>query len=123
MHPPLLAANLHLTREHHASAFAVTTCAMHIERTYIVLTFFQRGSYEFRRLVLVQEELTLVWLLLITTVLTSFFIQRYHVQFIPPSGAAMVLGMICGGIAKAAGATGAMVEAHMCQDFLHLRLA
>ncbi len=50
-----------------------------------------------------QEELTLVWLLLITTVLTSFFIQRYHVQYIPPSGAAMILGMACGGIAKAAG--------------------
>jgi len=42
-------------------------------------------------------------LLLITTVLTSFFIQRYHVQYIPPSGAAMILGMACGGIAKAAG--------------------
>lgn len=51
----------------------------------------------------VQEELTLVWLLLITTVLTSFFIQRYQVQFIPPSGAAMILGMVCGGIVKVAG--------------------
>lgn len=51
----------------------------------------------------VQEELTLVWLLLIATVLTSFFIQRYQVQFIPPSGAAMILGMVCGGIVKIAG--------------------
>ncbi|KAL3155429.1 hypothetical protein ABBQ38_010986 [Trebouxia sp. C0009 RCD-2024] len=51
----------------------------------------------------VSEELTLVWLLLITTVLTSFFIQRYQVQFIPPSGAAMILGMVCGGIVKVAG--------------------
>ncbi len=50
-----------------------------------------------------QEELTLVWLLLITTVLASFFTQRYHVQYIPPSGAAMILSVVCGGIAKAAG--------------------
>ncbi|KAA6419187.1 MAG: CPA1 family transporter: sodium ion proton, partial [Trebouxia sp. A1-2] len=57
---------------------------------------------------IVQEELTLVWLLLITTVLTSFFIQRYHVQYIPPSGAAMILGMACGGIAKAAGLQAAL---------------
>lgn len=56
----------------------------------------------------VSEELTLVWLLLITTVLTSFFIQRYHVQYIPPSGAAMILGMACGGIAKAAGLQAAL---------------
>lgn len=56
----------------------------------------------------VSEELTLVWLLLITTVLTSFFIQRFHIQYIPPSGAAMILGMICGGVAKAAGLQAAL---------------
>ena len=50
-----------------------------------------------------QEELTLVWLLLITTVLTSFFIQRFNVQYIPPSGAAMILGMMCAGVFKVAG--------------------
>lgn len=46
----------------------------------------------------------LVWLLLIATVLTSFFIQRFQLQYVPPSGAAIILGMVCGGFAKAAGA-------------------
>ncbi len=50
-----------------------------------------------------QEELALIWSLLVTTVVATFFIQRYKITYIPPSAAAMTLGMVYGGIAKLAG--------------------
>ena len=52
-----------------------------------------------------QEALTLVWLLLIATVVLTYFIQRYKVTAIPPSSAAMTLGILCGGVVKLAGTT------------------
>ena len=51
-----------------------------------------------------QEELALIWVLLISTVMATFFIQHYKITYIPPSGAAMALGMVYGGFAKLAGA-------------------
>ncbi|KAK9915576.1 hypothetical protein WJX75_001018 [Coccomyxa subellipsoidea] len=53
----------------------------------------------------VSEELALIWSLLVTTVVATFFIQRYKITYIPPSAAAMTLGMVYGGIAKLAGLT------------------
>lgn len=50
-----------------------------------------------------QEELALIWVLLISTVVATFFIQHYKITYIPPSGAAMALGMVYGGFAKLAG--------------------
>ncbi|KAK9809257.1 hypothetical protein WJX72_012251 [[Myrmecia] bisecta] len=51
----------------------------------------------------VSEELMLVWCLLIVTVVATFFIQRYQIHAVPPSAAAMALGIVCGGIVKLAG--------------------
>jgi hypothetical protein len=47
--------------------------------------------------------LALIWVLLISTVVATFFIQHYKITYIPPSGAAMALGMVYGGFAKLAG--------------------
>ena len=52
---------------------------------------------------LLQRELTLVWVLLIVTVIVTFFIQRYRITYIPPSGAAMVLGILVGSVMKLSG--------------------
>ena len=60
-----------------------------------------------------QEELALIWSLLVTTVVATFFIQRYKITYIPPSAAAMALGMVYGGIAKLAG--------YYCQPAITLR--
>ncbi|KAK9818672.1 hypothetical protein WJX74_002819 [Apatococcus lobatus] len=51
----------------------------------------------------VSRELTLVWILLIVTVIVTFFIQRYRITYIPPSGAAMVLGILVGSVMKLSG--------------------
>ena len=59
---------------------------------------------------LLQEALTLVWLLLIATVVLTYFIQRYKVTAIPPSSAAMTLGILCGGVVKLAGIALHMLE-------------
>ena len=50
-----------------------------------------------------QEELAFIWVLLITTVVATFFIEHYKITAIPPSGAAMALGMVFGGIGRLAG--------------------
>ena len=44
-----------------------------------------------------------MWLLLIATVTATFFIQRWHLHYFPPSAAAMLLGMLCGGLVKLTG--------------------
>ena len=54
-----------------------------------------------------QEELAFIWVLLITTVVATFFIEHYKITAIPPSGAAMALGMVFGGIGRLAGMHGA----------------
>ena len=50
-----------------------------------------------------QEELAFIWVLLITTVCVTFFIEHHKITAIPPSGAAMALGMVFGGIGRLAG--------------------
>ena len=50
-----------------------------------------------------QRELTLVWVLLIVTVIVTFFIQRYRITYIPPSGAAMIIGILVGSFMKLSG--------------------
>lgn len=52
---------------------------------------------------LLQRDLLLVWLLLIATVLATFTIQRFKVTHLPPSGAAMVIGILAGGAVRLAG--------------------
>lgn len=69
---------------------------------------------------LLQRELTLVWVLLIVTVIVTFFIQRYRITYIPPSGAAMVLGILVGSVMKLSGqpsvsATLASLQMHPCR--------
>ena len=50
-----------------------------------------------------QTELLLLWMLLMATVVATFIIQRYRYTAIPPSGAAMVLGILAGLAVKLAG--------------------
>ena len=56
-----------------------------------------------RTLAYAQEELAFIWVLLITTTVATFFIEHYKITAIPPSGAAMALGMVFGGIGRLAG--------------------
>ncbi len=46
-----------------------------------------------------QEELALLFFLLLAAVVATFFIQHYKLTWLPPSAAAMSLGIIGGGIA------------------------
>ena len=48
----------------------------------------------------VSAELTLCWALLAGCVMATYFIQKHHVHVLPPSGAAMLLGMVFGGLVK-----------------------
>ncbi len=50
-----------------------------------------------------QKELLLIWGLLTTLVVITYFIQRYQWHFVPPSGIAMVLGMVAGMIFRLSG--------------------
>jgi hypothetical protein len=50
-----------------------------------------------------QEGLLVVWLLLILTVVATFFIQRHKLTAIPPSAAAMAIGIVVGVIVTTAG--------------------
>ena len=52
-----------------------------------------------------QEELAFVWVLLIATTVATFFIEHYKITAVPPSGAAMALGMVFGGIGRLAGSS------------------
>ena len=52
---------------------------------------------------MLQTELLLLWMLLMATVVATYLIQRYHLTAVPPSGAAMVLGILAGIAAKIAG--------------------
>lgn len=45
----------------------------------------------------------MVWLLLILTVVATFFIQRHKVTAVPPSAAAMAIGIVVGVIVTTAG--------------------
>ena len=61
-----------------------------------------------------QTELLLLWMLLMATVVATFVIQRYHWTAVPPSAAAMVLGILAGIAVKVAGAESqAWVQASM----------
>ena len=51
-----------------------------------------------------QKELLLVWGLLTILVVITYFIQRYRWHLVPPSGIAMVLGMVAGLIFRLSGA-------------------
>lgn len=51
-----------------------------------------------------QEELTLVWLLLIVVVVVTYLIQRNGWHWIPPASCAMVLGIAAGIVGRIAGA-------------------
>ncbi|GAB4823231.1 hypothetical protein N2152v2_010277 [Parachlorella kessleri] len=51
----------------------------------------------------VSEELTIVWLLLIVTVVITYFIQRHRLTWVPPSSCAMLLGVMAGGVSRLAG--------------------
>lgn len=44
-----------------------------------------------------------MWLLLITTVVITYLIQRHQLQWIPPSSCAMLLGVLAGGVSRLAG--------------------
>lgn len=46
-----------------------------------------------------QEELALLFFLLLAAVVATFFIQHYKLTWLPPSAAAMSLGILGGGIA------------------------
>lgn len=50
-----------------------------------------------------QEELTVVWLLLITVVVATYFLQSYRVTILPPSSSALLLGIFFGIISRLAG--------------------
>lgn len=51
----------------------------------------------------VSEELMVVWLLLIVTIVTSYFIQRQRFRWLPPSSSAMLLGIGAGVASRIAG--------------------
>ncbi|PSC74995.1 sodium hydrogen exchanger 3 [Micractinium conductrix] len=51
----------------------------------------------------VSEELMIVWLLLILTLLTAFFIQQQRFRWLPPSSSAMLLGIVAGVVSRLAG--------------------
>lgn len=70
-----------------------------------------------------QEALTLVWLLLIATVVATYFIQRYRVTLLPPSTVAMSLGILCGGVVKIAGVTSSSSMRRSRLSFLYLTQA
>jgi hypothetical protein len=44
-----------------------------------------------------------VWLLLIITIVTAYFIQRLRFRWLPPSSSAMLLGIAAGGVSRLAG--------------------
>ena len=46
-----------------------------------------------------QEELALLFFLLLAAVVATFFIQHYKILWLPPSAAAMCLGILGGGVA------------------------
>ena len=46
-----------------------------------------------------QEELALLFFLLLAAVVATFFIQHYKLTWLPPSAAAMCLGILGGGVA------------------------
>ena len=48
-------------------------------------------------------ELLLVWLLLISTVVATFFVQRHRIAWLPPAAAAMLLGVAAGGVVRLSG--------------------
>lgn len=50
-----------------------------------------------------QEELTVVWLLLITVVVATYFLQAYRVKLLPPSSSALLLGIFFGGVSRVVG--------------------
>lgn len=58
-----------------------------------------------------------MWLLLIATVVATYFIQRYRVTLLPPCTAAMTMGIICGGVVKVAGAAFACVPLELELSF------
>lgn len=58
-----------------------------------------------------QKELLLVWGLLTILVVITYFIQRYRWHLVPPSGIAMVLGMVAGLIFRLSGAHSAYTRA------------
>ncbi|KAI3434634.1 hypothetical protein D9Q98_002701 [Chlorella vulgaris] len=51
----------------------------------------------------VSEELMIVWMLLIVTIVTSYFIQRQRFRWLPPSSSAMLLGIAAGIVSRMAG--------------------
>ena len=64
-----------------------------------------------------QRELLLVWLLLVVTVVATFTIQRFRITALPPSGAAMIIGILVGGAVRLAG----MSLWLYCRPSLHYR--
>lgn len=44
-----------------------------------------------------------MWVLLISVVVITYFIQRHRLQWVPPSSCAMLLGVLAGGISRLAG--------------------
>lgn len=45
-----------------------------------------------------------MWLLLIVTVVITYFIQRHRITWVPPSSCAMLLGVLAGGVSRLIGA-------------------
>ena len=52
-----------------------------------------------------QEELTVVWLLLITVIVATYLIQSYRIKLLPPSSSALVLGVFFGIVSRVFGLT------------------
>lgn len=50
-----------------------------------------------------QDELAVVWLLLIAVVVVTYLIQRHRFTLLPPSSSAMLLGILAGVISRIAG--------------------
>jgi len=50
-----------------------------------------------------QLELLVIWLLLIGTVIATFFVQRHRVTALPPAAASMLLGVVAGFVLRVAG--------------------
>ncbi|XRB03556.1 sodium/hydrogen exchanger [Pycnococcus provasolii] len=56
------------------------------------------SSYHVSYETYVSEELTFVWCLLVVALLCSYLVLRHRVNALPPAGAAMLVGMVGGGI-------------------------